>query len=158
MHLEVVTDLTVECFLQDFQCFSSRRSLPCLVLLDNASTFQPAAEELKTLLSLPSLTNTLAKSGVEWQFIPKRVPWFDGIWERLIRMTKMALKKILGRSFTTLDSLQTLIVEIEDIFKNRPLTTVPTDINDPDAITSAHLLYGRRIVCVPYHVTLTDIH
>ena len=68
------------------------------------------------------------------------------------------MKKVLGRAFTILNSLQTLIVEIEGILNNRPLTTVPTDINDPDPITPAHLLYGRKIVCVPYHVTPEDIH
>jgi len=29
---------------------------------------------------------------------------------------------------------------------------VLTDANDPDSITPAHLLYGRKIVCVPYHI------
>ena len=63
IHLEIVTDLTVECFLQAFRCFSSRRSLPRLVLSDNGSTFLSAADELKALFSSPSLTNTLARNG-----------------------------------------------------------------------------------------------
>ena len=153
VHLEIVTDLTVECFLQAFRRFSSRRSLPRLVLSDNGSTFLSAAAELKALFSSPSLTDTLARTGVEWKFIPKRAPWFGGFWERLIGLTKSVLKKVLGRAFTTLNSLQTLIVEIEGILNNRPLTTAPTDINDPDPITPAHLLYGRKVACVPYHVT-----
>ena len=82
IHLEVVTDLTVECFLQSFRHFCSRRSLPRLILSDNASTFLSAAEELKTLLSSPSFTNALAKSGIEWQFIPKRAPWFGGVFDQ----------------------------------------------------------------------------
>ena len=32
------------------------------------------------------------------------------------------------------------------------------DISDPDPITPAHLMYGRKIACVPYHVTPDDIH
>ena len=58
VHLEVVTDLTVECFLQAFRRFSSRRPLPRLVLSDNGSTFLSAAGELKTLFSSSLLTNT----------------------------------------------------------------------------------------------------
>jgi len=153
VHLEIVTDLTVECFLQAFRRFSSRKSLPRLILSDNGSTFQSAADELKALFSSPSLTHTLSKSGTEWRFIPKRAPWFGGFWERLIGLTKLTLKKVLGRAFTTLNSLQTLIVEIEAILNGRPLTYVPTDASDPDPITPAHLLYGRKIVCVPYYVT-----
>ena len=65
VHLEIVTDLTVECFLQAFRRFSSRKSLPRLILSDNGSTFQSAADELKALFSSPSLTHTLSKSGIE---------------------------------------------------------------------------------------------
>ena len=105
------------------------------------------------LFSSPSLTNALSKHGTEWKFIPKRAPWFGGFWERLIGLTKLSLKKVLGRAFTTFTSLQTLIVEIEAILNDLPLTYVPTDICDPDPITPAHLLYGRKIVCVLYHMT-----
>jgi len=63
----------------------------------------------------------------------------------------MALKKVIGRAFTSLTSLQTLIVEVESILNNQPLTTaaVPTDINDPESITPVQLMYSRKIVCVP---------
>ena len=44
IHLEVVTDLTEVTFLQAFQRFTARRSLPCLVIPDNASTYTSAAK------------------------------------------------------------------------------------------------------------------
>jgi len=84
-------------------------------------------------------------------------PLVWGILGKARGYDQIGFEEGLGRAFTTLDSLQTLIVEIENILNNRPLTTVPTDINDPDPITPAHLLYGRKIVCVPYHVTPEDI-
>ena len=28
--------------------------------------------------------------GIDWQFIPKRAPWYGGWWERLIGLTKTA--------------------------------------------------------------------
>ena len=153
VNLEVMTDLTVECFLQAFRCFSGRKSLPQLVLSDNGSTFLSAADELKALFS-PSLTSTLSKLGTEWRFIPKLAFWFGRFRERLIGLTKLTLKKVLGTwVFTTLNSLQTIIVEIEAIFNDRPLTYVPTAANEPEPITPAHLLYGRKMVCVPYHMT-----
>ena len=130
VHLELVTDLTVECFLQAFRCFSSRKSLPHLIS-DNGSTFLSAADELKALFSSPSLTGALSKSGTEWRFIPKHAPWFGGFWERLIGLMELILKKVLGRAFTTLNSLQIIIVEIEAILNDHPLTYVPTDSNDP---------------------------
>ena len=87
---------------------------------------------------------------VLWHFIPKRAPWFGGFWERLIELTKSVLKKILGRSHATLESLQTIIVEVEAVLNNRPLTHVSADIHDIDPITPSHLLYGRSIVSLPY--------
>ena len=55
VHLEIVTDLTVETFLQAFRRFSSRKSLPRLLISDNAPTYMSAAEELQLLNSSHSL-------------------------------------------------------------------------------------------------------
>ena len=156
VHLEIVVDLTVACFLQAFRRFVSRRSLPRLMLSDNASTYLAAAEELQSLLSSDELAENLSRRGVDWQFIPKRAPWFGGFWERLIGLTKSSLKKVLGRTHATLESLQTIIVEIEAVLNNRPLTHVSPDASDIDPITPSHLLYGRPITCLPYHRVEVD--
>ena len=68
----------------------------------------------------------------------------------------MALKKVLGRSRVSV--LQTLIVEVEAILNNRPLTYVSGDLNDPEPLTPSQLLYGRRIVSLPHQqVTEQDL-
>ena len=154
--LEIVNDLTVECFLQAFRRFTSRRSLPKLMLSDNATTYLAAAEELQSLLSSAALSENLARRGVEWRFIPKRAPWFGGFWERMIGLTKSALKKVLGRTRATLESLQTLVTEVEAVLNNRPITYSSPDVNDPSPITPAHLLYGRTITTLPYHNVAAD--
>ena len=71
------------------------------MISDNASTYLAAADELKELFTSPLLSDALSRKGVQWQFIPKRAPWYGGFWERLIGLTKVSLKKILGRTFTT---------------------------------------------------------
>ena len=65
-HLEIVNDLTLECFLQAFRRFTSRRSLPRLMLSDNATTYLAAAEELQSLLSSTALTENLARRGASF--------------------------------------------------------------------------------------------
>ena len=149
VHLEIVTDLSVETFLQAFRRFSSRKSLPKILISDNASTYMAAAEELLTLFDSPLLTETLNRKGIVWKFIPKRAPWYGGFWERLIGLTKAALKKVLGRTYASLSSLQTIIVEVEAMLNDRPLTYIPSDISDPEPLTPAHLLCGRRITSLP---------
>ena len=150
VHLEVVTDLSTHTFLLAFRRFSSRKSLPQVVISDNGSTYLSAAEEIKSLLASKELKEALGKRGVSWKFIPKYSPWYGGFWERLVGLTKLSLKKVLGRAHISLLLLQTLVVEIEATLNDRPLTHVSCDITDTEPITPAHLLYGRRITSLPY--------
>ena len=150
VHLEVVSDLSEETFLQAFRRFASRKSLPQLMVSDNASTFMAASEELKHLFKSDKVHEGLARQGVEWKFIPCRAPWYGGYWERLIGLTKSSLKKTLGRAHVTLTSLQTLVVEIEAHLNNHPLTYVRSELNDLEPLTPSHLLYGRLIITMPH--------
>ena len=124
----MVTDLSAETFLMAFRRFTSRKSLPNILVTDNALTFSCSAAELKELFESIPLKEALAKKGVRWVFIPKRAPWFGGFWERMIALTKTALKKVLGRRFVNLTTLETLVVEIEAILNDRPLTYVPSEM------------------------------
>ena len=51
-------------------------------------------------------------------------------WERLIGLTKSTLKKVLGRARISLTTLQTLVVQVEAVLNDRPLTYVSSDIAD----------------------------
>ncbi|XP_071177729.1 uncharacterized protein [Mytilus edulis] len=150
VHLEVVPDLSEKSFLQAFRRFASRKSRPHTMISDNASTYLAASETLKKLTESPSLNDTLSTYGINWRFIPKRAPWYGGWWERFIGITKTCLRKTLGRSYVTMDTLQTILTEIEAIINDRPLTYVSPDIEDEEPLTPSHLLYGRRITLTPY--------
>ena len=91
--------------------FTSWRSLPRVMMLDNATTFIAAGEELQSLLSSAALADNLTRRGVEWCVIPKHAHWFSGLWERLIGLTKSALKRVLGCTHATLEILQTLVAK-----------------------------------------------
>ena len=151
VHLEIVVDLTVGTFLLAFHRFSSKKSVPHTMISDNASTFLTAVEELENLMTSETLKEALEGQNVRWHFIPKRAPWYGGFWEQMIGLTKQALKKnTLGRVFVTLSQLETIIVEIEAMLNDRPLTYVSPDLTDPQPLTPFHLLYGRRICSVPH--------
>ena len=112
------------------------------MLSDNTATYQAVVQELQKLFTSAALTEDLARRGVEWRFIPKRGPWFGGFWEQLIVLTKSTLKKVLGQTYTTLESLQTMTTEMEAVLNNQPPTYVSSDANDIEPITPAHLLHG----------------
>ena len=156
VHLEVVTDLSEKTFLQAFRRFAARRSLPRLIMSDNASTYMSASKELEKLFQSPTLKAILMKKGTTWRFIPKRAPWYGGFWERLIGMVKVSLKKVLGRAFITLTALQTIIVEVEATLNDRPLTYLSSNTEDPEPLTPSHLLCGRRIAPLPHPLTEDD--
>ena len=65
-------------------------------------------------------------------------------------MVKMSLKKVLGRAFITLMTLQTTVVEVEAVLNDRPLTYFSSTPDDPEPLTPSHLLCGRRIVALPH--------
>ena len=150
VHLEVVPNLTEHSFVQAFRRFVSRKSLPRTLISDNATTFISGSEEIKRLCDSEYIQETLSKHGIEWKFIPKRAPWYGGFWERLIALTKTSLKKTLGRSQITMETLRTIVTEIETILNDRPLTYPSSDIRDYEPLTPAHLLYGRKITSLPY--------
>jgi len=67
-------------------------------------------------------------------------------------LTKMSLKKVLGRSKISLVVLQTLVVEVEAILNDQPLTHVSSDMDDAEPLTPAHLLHGHCITSLPHEV------
>ncbi|XP_065902898.1 uncharacterized protein [Dysidea avara] len=150
IYLKVVTDLTEVTFLQAFRRFAARKSLPRLVISDNASTYTSAAKELNELFQSPTLKSALMHKGTMWRFIPKRAPWYGGFWETLVGMVKMSLKKTLGRAFITLTVLQTTFVEVEAVLYDQPLTYLSSTTEDTERLTPSHLLCGCWIVPLPH--------
>ena len=150
VHLELVKDLSVATFLRAFRRFAARRSVPQKIISDNASTYQSAAKDLKRLFTNPDIETFMTSNNVEWQFIPKRAPWWGGFYERLIGMTKNAIRKVLGRAYVTFDELECILCEVEAAINDRPITFVYSEINDAIPLTPSQLLHGRLIKTLPY--------
>ena len=157
VHLEIVTDLSVETFLQALRRFAACRSLPRIMLSDNASSYEAAVDELGHLINSDRMGESLCALGIQWRFIPKRAPWYGGFWEHLIGLTKTTLRKVLGKALVTLPVLQTVIVEVEAVLNDRPLTYVSADLRDPEPLTPSHLLCGRRVTSLPHTIMDDEI-
>ena len=117
VHLELVKSLSTEDFLQAFERFVARRTMPEMVISDNATNFRGAASHL-------------AHSGVTWKFIAPRAPWWGGFYERLVRTTKGALRRTLHRSMLSFVELQTVLCRIEGCINARPLSALSEDLDD----------------------------
>ncbi|CAK5040595.1 unnamed protein product [Meloidogyne enterolobii] len=60
--------------------------------------------------------------GTQWRFNTPRNPQEGGAWERLIGITKKALKRCVGKSLLNRTELTTLFCELESVVNSRPLT------------------------------------
>ena len=133
IHLEVITDLSTECFINCVRRFVARRGIPKILCSDNSTTFKGANHILSTLwetiLSSQECSTWTSKYNIKWHFITPLAPWRGGYYERLIGVVKQTIKKAMGRKILNLEQYQTLITEAEAVANTRPLTYIYPDVS-----------------------------
>ncbi|UYV80734.1 hypothetical protein LAZ67_19001563, partial [Cordylochernes scorpioides] len=67
---------------------------------------------------------------IQWIFIPPSAPWWAGFWERLVRVVKSLLVRMLGFSKLNYVQLETALCEVESIINNRALSYISEDDQD----------------------------
>ena len=77
------------------------------------------------------------------RFNLEAAPWTGGFFERMIQSVKRCLRKLLLKSRLTYDQMLTLLIKIENIINNRPLTYMYDDVSQ--ALTPNHLIFGRKL-------------
>jgi len=103
------------------------------------------------MFSLATLSEQLIKQGTTWQFITKSAPWYGGSGKGSKGLQRPHSRRCLGgHSYISLSTLQTIIVDIEAVLNDHPLMYISSDLNDPEPLCPSHLLYGRRIIALPY--------
>ena len=101
VHLEIVPDLSADSFLRCFKRFTARRGIPHKMISDNGKTFKAAAKSISTALSSFVVQGYSANTGVQLSFNLEKVPWWGGLFERLIKSTKRCLRKTIGQARIT---------------------------------------------------------
>ena len=152
IHLEVVPSLEMDDFINVLRLFIARRGTPREMRTDCGTNFCGAEKELRQAIenwNANHIKENLAQRGITWIFHPPHCPHFSGIWERLIKEIKRALKAILKGILVTDHVLQTILAEVESILNSRPLIRSSEDPRDSTAITPAHLLLQRSATVLP---------
>ena len=155
VNLEIVDDMTADQFLLAFRRHCAVYGTPSLILCDNAKTFQKADEEIQKLfqvIEVQTVQHHFAQKRVQMRHIPAKSPHWGGMYERLIGVVKMSIKKVLRRALISLPELQTLIKEVQAVVNDRPITFVYHDVNDPEPLTPSKLLYGFSVTALPHPV------
>lgn len=161
VHLELVTDLTVDAFLACYHRFTSRRGRPTKLWSDNALTFQGANNLLGYLEEMSSdylqrLFSIVAQEGTQWNFIPPHAPHFGGLWEENIRSVKHHVTRVIGQTSLTYEEMSTLLMIVEACLNSRPLTPLKADPNCYEAITPGQLLIGKHLLAAPEDLALIE--
>lgn len=121
VHLEIVTSLSADAFMQCLRRFVARRGRPKIIYSDNATNFKKTADDL-THVNWAHIASTESTYGIEWQFNVPSAPWWGGWWERLIRVIKDLLRKTLGRASLNFEEMSTAVCEAEAVINARSLT------------------------------------
>lgn len=155
-HLEVVSDLTTEAFLNAFKRFISRRGKPSDIFSDNGTNFVGANRELEDLRKLfaqekhqRKIIDTTSSEGIKWHFIPPRAPHFGGLWEAVVKSFKSHFYKVASEAALTFEEASTLVTQIEAILNSRPLCALSSDPNNLNYLSPGHFLVGSSLISYP---------
>nr|CAH7749577.1 unnamed protein product [Callosobruchus chinensis] len=163
VHLEAVTDLSTDSFLNALNRFVARRGLPNVLYSDNATNFVGAHRKLSKVYDFlaktskdPAVSEFLLSNSMQWKFIPPRFPHHGGLWEAAVKRAKFHLDRILNNNCLTFEQLATVFAQIEAIMNSRPLTPLSSDPSDLSVLTPGHFLIHYPLLSVP-QVDLTSV-
>ncbi|XP_055542952.1 uncharacterized protein LOC129728533 [Wyeomyia smithii] len=145
VHVEVVLTLTTSSCVKSIRRFVCRRGSPAEIYSDNGTNFQGAERLLRKQLTniQNELAETFTNSHTKWVFIPPAAPHMGGAWERMVRSIKSAMQIAYNNNQKLDDEgLQTMVIEAEGIVNSRPLTYLPLDSEEGEALTPNHILLG----------------
>uniref|UniRef100_A0A7I4Y6G6 Integrase catalytic domain-containing protein n=1 Tax=Haemonchus contortus TaxID=6289 RepID=A0A7I4Y6G6_HAECO len=126
IHVEVVTDTSIDKLLLALRRFFARRGVPKTITSDNGPSFVLGDQVLKD--SIQSITNDdefqaiMTRKGIEWTTITPYAPWQGAFYERLIKSIKHSFYQVVGNRLLNEEELRTLMAEIEGTLNTRPLT------------------------------------
>ncbi|XP_059052926.1 uncharacterized protein LOC131847378 [Achroia grisella] len=140
VHLEATRSLSTEAFMMTFRRFIARRGRVSIMMSDNGTNFVGT----KNLLSEIDWTKVEQDSviqGIKWKLNAPTAAWWGGFWERLIRILKDLLKRVLGKSSVTYEELQTILCDCEATLNGRPLTYIEDEkSNSLEPLKPIHFL------------------
>ncbi|XP_039436949.1 uncharacterized protein LOC120418570 [Culex pipiens pallens] len=156
VHLELVSDLSTERFLQALHRFTSRRGPVAEIWSDNGTNFVGARNRLHELFTLlrdkqhqEKVFKDCVNNEIRWSFSPPSGPHFGGLWEAAVRSAKHHILRVIGDEPISIEDINTLLVQVEGCLNSRPITPMSDDPSDLEPLTPAHFLVGSSLKALP---------
>lgn len=86
---------------------------------------------MEQVRSYERLNDFLTRQGISWQFNLSRAPWWGGQFERMVGLVKGALRKSVGQGQLTFSKVKEVLLDVEVVLNNRPLSYVDEDVQLP---------------------------
>ncbi|XP_058827589.1 uncharacterized protein LOC131687515 [Topomyia yanbarensis] len=157
IHIELVSDLSTAAFLAALRRLVARRGKVSELHSDNATAFKGASHALNRVYRMlkaeeadrNQIFSWCTNNEIRWKFIPPRAPHFGGLWEAAVKSAKSHLLKEMGNTTIAYEDMLTLLAQVEMCLNSRPLTPLPSDASDLEALTPGHFLVGSSLQAVP---------
>ena len=143
-HLVMVPTCSTTAFIDAVKDLSTFYRMPTLFLSDNATQFHAADRLLRQLQSSKIVQDTFGVREIAWHFTPARASWVGGVFERMIGILKVELRKMSFGTKLTLQEARVHILEVQRIVNSRPLTRATARLDDDTCITPMDLIRGYR--------------
>ncbi|GBL80732.1 hypothetical protein AVEN_225369-1 [Araneus ventricosus] len=148
VHLELLSSLSTEAFLQSFRRFIARRGRPSIVYCDNGSNFIGASNYLKSV-NWTEIAQFSSIRRIQWLFNPPTASWWGGFWERLVGVMKQILRRVLGKAFLSYEEMVTVLCDTESVINSRPLSHVSERDSELIPLSPNSFLQDFRQIGVP---------
>lgn len=146
VHIEIVHTLNTSSCIMAIRNFMARRGMPREFYSDNGTNFVSAEREIREAVQevdRNELVRCFTTTTTEWKFNPPAAPHMGGAWERLVRSVKTVFYNITVTRAPSDELLRGMLSEVENIINSRPLTYVPIEHENAEALTPNHFLLGR---------------
>ena len=152
--------MSAEEFILCLRRFMARCGIPRQIISDNTQQFKVARTTLNkawsSIVTSDDVNDFSAKQGIQWRFIVELAPWMGGFYERLVGLTKRALRKTIVNQSLTEKQLVTVLTEVEAVINSHPLVYVDADINSSMTVTPSHFLSFHSQLIIPEIADETD--
>nr|XP_006822098.1 PREDICTED: uncharacterized protein LOC102801682 [Saccoglossus kowalevskii] len=139
IHIEIIDSMDTSAFINALRRFMAIRGPVKRLRCDQGTNFIGAKNELNAAikeLNQKQIQKFLTYHKCEWILNPPHASHFGGTVRRILESMHVQL----GRPQFTHDTLTTLMAEVCAVVNAKPITTIPSDANDPQALSPDMIL------------------
>ena len=135
VHIELVPDMNTHSLVLAIIRFTNIYGIPSHLYSDNAKSFIAGCDVMKEIFLASEFCEHYSKYNIKHIRIPAYSAWVGSTWERMIRVIKSCLYKVVGRSSMDYYKLLTILSDIQNAVNSRPLTYRCSDDTSLEIIT-----------------------